>query len=112
MTTVFKFEGYSDDLVHVAVDGVWEEYCGGENQTFAIYPKNVEREYLQPLFYVNAYYGVNGATWSFAIEQVDEDIYLPVLIVQVDSRRNVSPYSTTLTVTLTGEVNAYVVPIK
>ena len=119
MTTTLKFEGYSDDLVHVALNGVIEEYnvlrdletglkrCA----TFGIYQRLSSPpdpgEINVPLFYVNAYYGVNGGTWSFSIEQTEEDVFLPPLIVSVGSRRNVSPYSTELTIVVADEHNCY-----
>lgn len=115
MTTILKFEGYSDDLVHVAVNGVIEEYNvltqleSGRKRcaTFAVYnkPKTdpLPGDINLPIFYVNCYYGINGSTWSFSIEQTEEDIFVPPLIVYVGSRRTRSPYSTELTITIADE---------
>lgn len=109
MTTKLSFEGYSDDLVHVGVDDKFEEYvCYGQVGSpgvFGVYGDILEQdegvEYMRHtlLFYVNAFYGINGATWTFAVEQVDEleDLIPPVVTNwTIRSRVERSPYSVVL----------------
>lgn len=120
MTTNLQFQGFSDDLVHVAVNGKFKEYNvlskmpNNTPATFAVYDRNtyVSTEFstVNPIFYVYAHYGLNGGTWSFGVEQTEEDIFLPELVIDLYSRRNRSPYSTVLNILIADEnINAYVV---
>lgn len=109
MTTKLSFEGYSDDLVHVGVNDQFKEYnCYGTvggPAVFGVYGDILEQdesgEYMRHtlLFYINAFYGINGATWTFAVEQVDElEDLIPSVMTNwtIRSRVDRSPYSVVL----------------
>ncbi len=63
---MIKFEGVSDDLIHITVNGETEEYPFEEGKGFKVDDKLV----------VTPVHGTN-ACWSFAVGVIDEDQELP-----------------------------------